>query len=404
MPDLPYLLYLGDVPIEATYHGSLLLYRLLERYPANKLSILEAGQEASAPERRLRDVRYQNVAPAGVRLLRTRFHHEYATFLLWTQGWRLQKMRRESALHGIEGVLTVAHGFSWIAAARFARRYDLPLHLIVHDDWPHTTRVSRGVKAQLNTMFAHFYRQAASRFCVSPFMEKEYKTRYDVSGLVLYPSRGFNVKKYSCRPARVMDGDVGLKFAFAGTINSGGYARVLAHLAEELSKTNGELVVYGPHTFGSLEYWGLDQPNVRPGGWLNPGELLDHLRREVDVLFAPMSFEDVGERENMELSFPSKLADYTAVGLPLLICGPRYCSAVKWADDYSPVAEVVFSEDRAELAQAISRLQPSQHRQFLAERALAVGERLFSHVEAERTFFSALAQSIRGKPRRRNNL
>jgi hypothetical protein len=117
-----------------------------------------------------------------------------------------------------------------------------------------------------------------------------------------------------------------------------------------------------------------------------------------------MSFEDVGERENMELSFPSKLADYTAVGLTLLICGPRYCSAVKWADDYSPVAEVVFSEDRAELAQAISRLQPSQHRQFLAERALAVGERLFSHVEAERTFFSALAQSIRGKPRRRNNL
>src|SRR5690349_7624428 len=39
--DLPRLVYIGDVPIESTYHGSILLYRLFEAYPADKLLIIE---------------------------------------------------------------------------------------------------------------------------------------------------------------------------------------------------------------------------------------------------------------------------------------------------------------------------------------------------------------------------
>ena len=45
MPDgaLPRLLYLADVPVEASYHGSALMYRLLQRYPADRLRVVEGN-------------------------------------------------------------------------------------------------------------------------------------------------------------------------------------------------------------------------------------------------------------------------------------------------------------------------------------------------------------------------
>ena len=57
---LPRLLYIGDVPVEASYHGSALLYRLLEDYPKERLKIVEAGVQLSRPERRLAGVAYED--------------------------------------------------------------------------------------------------------------------------------------------------------------------------------------------------------------------------------------------------------------------------------------------------------------------------------------------------------
>lgn len=92
----------------------------------------------------------------------------------------------------------------------------------------------------------------------------------------------------------------------------------------------------------------------------------------------------------MEMAFPSKLADYTATGLPLLIYGPPYCSAVRWAQDNAGVAEVVAVEDQALLGVAIKRLARANTRVTLGKRAIEVGRTFFSHGAAQRTFHSAL--------------
>ena len=108
------------------------------------------------------------------------------------------------------------------------------------------------------------------------------------------------------------------------------------------------------------------------------------------MLFVPMSFDDPGEGHSMRLGFPSKLTDYTATGLPLLIWGPDYCSAVRWARQNRPVAEVVTSENSDALAQALDRLASPGHRVMLAAKALELGNKFFSHASAERTFFAAV--------------
>ena len=55
---LPRLLYIADVPVEASYHGSALVYRLLQTYPAKRLTVIEAGTQLSLPARRLEGVTY----------------------------------------------------------------------------------------------------------------------------------------------------------------------------------------------------------------------------------------------------------------------------------------------------------------------------------------------------------
>jgi glycosyltransferase involved in cell wall biosynthesis len=117
------------------------------------------------------------------------------------------------------------------------------------------------------------------------------------------------------------------------------------------------------------------------------------LRDESDALFVPMSF-DASDRMNMEMAFPSKLADCTATGLPLLIYGPSYCSAVVWAGENQGVAEVVESE--LQLGDAVNRLaNDPAHRVSLGRRALDVGREYFTHDRVQEVFSAALCEPPR---------
>ena len=96
----------------------------------------------------------------------------------------------------------------------------------------------------------------------------------------------------------------------------------------------------------------------------------------------------------MEMAFPSKLADCTATGLPLLIYGPSYCSAVVWARENQGVAEVVEAESH--LGEAIKRLaNDPAHRVSLGKRALEVGREYFTHDRVQEVFSAALCGPLR---------
>jgi len=92
----------------------------------------------------------------------------------------------------------------------------------------------------------------------------------------------------------------------------------------------------------------------------------------------------------MEMAFPSKLADYTVTGVPLLIYGPSYCSAVAWARENAGVAEVVETEP--DLTSAIKRLATNpDHRLALGQRALDTGREYFTHARVQQRFYQSLS-------------
>lgn len=388
---LPRLLYVGDVPVEASYHGSALLYRLLQRYPVERLRIVEGNIFPAGTDRQLPGVRYDILQVGEARLLNSRLHDWYAAWLAVSGGGRAGQLARLTAGFAPEAIVTVAHGYSWVTAARFAEARGVPLHLIVHDDWPSAapTPTRRLVARQ----FGEVYRLAASRLCVSPYMADEYARTYGAPGTVLYPSRAAGAPEFPGPPARLRSTDHPFTIAFAGTINSPGYARILRSLAEGLDRCNGRVVLFGPLAPEQAAAAGLGHPRISLGGMLTSGDLMTRLRAEADALFIPMSFAS-RDRQNMRMSFPSKLTDYTSVVLPLLVCGPAECSAVQWAATYPGVAEVVTSEDPAALAEAVMRLAGDPERRWqLAATAKAVGDQCFSAAAAAAVFETALRRT-----------
>ena len=386
----PRLVYIGDVGVEASYHGSALLHRLLSGYPAGKLCVVETAPP-SVPERRLAGVKYLSSPIAKQRLLNTRFHPHAV-------GWFSRVAARSGARIGVvidgfecENVLTVAHGFGWLAAADFAAKRGLPLHLLVHDDWPRVAAVRAGFRDWLEESFASVCRQAQTVLCVSPAMCAAYAKRYGVTAEVIYPMRSIDCAEIETPPARVGEAGGPFTVAFAGSINSNGYIQALLALQDALAVINGRLLIFGPLTADEARQCGLNSPHTTVRGLLSATELMARLREEADTLFVPMSFR-LPDRTNMELAFPSKLADCTAVGLPLLIYGPPYCSAVVWARENNGVAEVVDTNQPTDLRQALARLATDPAwRVALAETALAVGRRYFAHDAVQEVFDRAIS-------------
>src|SRR5439155_1149854 len=130
----------------------------------------------------------------------------------------------------------------------------------------------------------------------------------------------------------------------------------------------GKIIAFTPDPSGSKTSTQIEYRAPVPAR-----ELVERLRREVDVLYLPMSF-DLSERNAVEMSFPSKLTDYTATGLPLLIQGPEYCSAVRWAQEVCDVAEIATMRGSNALRASLKRLSESpKRRHSLGMRALVVG-------------------------------
>lgn len=391
-PSLPRLLYIGDVPVQATYHGSALLYRLLKSYPSSRLLIVETSFERSSPERRLAGVRYETLRLRGGRLRFTRLH-------VWASSWWALRAgasarRIPPMFRGFEpeAVLTVTHGYAWLTAAAFAKTRRLPLHLILHDDWPRVAWLRKSLEGWKQRRFGEVYRQATSRLCVSPYMAEEYERRYGAAGSILYPARSEGTQSYpgppSAHPGRPFT------VGYAGTLSTTDYVRQLLVLARALRRRGGRVIVFGPPLPAAM-LSGSDCGNIVFGGSLSWNELIQRLRAEVDVLILPSSFNPHDE-ELMAVNFPSKLADYTATGLPVLVWGAASSSAAKWAAMEPNAAALLTDPDEGAIDAMLERLIASPAwRSELGAAAAAAGERYFSPARADQVFKSCLSTSHR---------
>ena len=138
--------------------------------------------------------------------------------------------------------------------------------------------------------------------------------------------------------------------------------------------------------------WELDLPNVRPRGFFGAAGMGERVGQTAHILFLPASF-DPRERVDISTLFPSKLADYTAIGLPILVWGPDYSSAIRWAVDHPGATVYIADKDPAAIQTAVTRLMAD--RGFAAQIAAAgmsAGAECFNPASARRALHDALCE------------
>ena len=291
---VPRLLYVADVPVESSQHGSALMFRALEAYPPERLRIIETGLP-SHPQRRLSAVAYVSLPIGRRRWLDSRLHGIYSAWLTWAAGHRANRVIASLAGFDVEAVATVGHGFGWITAAAVAKRLRVPLHVIVHDDWPRLSAITAALRPWLERRFGRIYRGASSRLCVSPFMAEEYARRYGAPGSVMYPSRSKDCPVFEPKIARSIDGGA-IVIGYGG--NSGPEMMAcLRTLASALSGTRARLAIFGPFENAAQRELLALSPAMTFHGFVPFHQMIGELRNIADVLFVPMTFA-AADRDN----------------------------------------------------------------------------------------------------------
>lgn len=386
---LPRLLYIGDVPVESTVAGSALLYRLLQEYPVQHLYIVEAGVLRSNVKSRIANVSYRKLGMGIDRLFQTRFAPLLQLYLLALAGLNKKRLHKIVTEFKPETILTVTHGYSWMTAYLIAKQFQLPLNLILHDDWLSSIHLPTWLKKKTNNYFEKVYQSAHSRLCVSPYMAESYQAQFKSKANILYPSRASDAPYFTEPPNSAKSSGDPFVFAFAGSILSG-YEENLRMLASALDELGHKLIVFSAVSDEFLKRTGLNQSKISFYQPVSYQKLIFDLRNEADILFIPMSF-DVKHKENMQLSFPSKFTDYTATGLPILIWGPSYSSAVRFANDNSGFAAVVNTNDVNSLKKALINLTTDQeYRLQLASKSIEIGRKYFAYETLVQNFYSAI--------------
>jgi glycosyltransferase involved in cell wall biosynthesis len=248
-------------------------------------------------------------------------------------------------------LLTVAHGWWHIQARKLARQFNLPLVSFFQDWWPDFPEIPIAFRPRVERQFRRTYMESDVAICVSDQMRQELGER--TNSFVIPPVPSFTTSR-----AWTPDFKLPLRLVYFGNLHEYG-----PQIENALRTLNGadkvRLEVFGASplwTSGAEDYFqsrGLYHPFI-------PSDQLMEAAQFYEAVLVVMSF-DAALRRRMTTSFPSKMVDAMQLGLPIVIWGPEYCSAVQWAR-------------RADRALCVTDPNPSVFRRALEELAASPAE------------------------------
>jgi len=135
------------------------------------------------------------------------------------------------------------------------------------------------------------------------------------------------------------------------------------------------------------------------GSWTDfaPREEFEAWLAASDAFLIPMAF-DPSMRRRMETSFPSKLIECLQYGRPIIVWGPEYCSAVKWARGGNH-ALCITNPHPSAVVSALNHLSSSPTDQASLARAAAAAHARHGHAAIQEQFTKILAAVSGTQPR-----
>jgi glycosyltransferase involved in cell wall biosynthesis len=281
-------------------------------------------------------------------------------------------------------LLTVAHGWWHISARRVAREFDLPLVSFFQDWWPDFPEVPVAFRPRVERQFRRTYMESNAALCVSNEMRRELGER--PNSFVIHP-----VPSSTTSQARTSAFKLPLRLVYFGNLQE--YGPQIENALRSLNGSdNVRLEVFGTSpfwSFGAQDYFqsrGLYHP------FIPPNQLMEAVQSSEAVLVV-MSF-DVALARRMITSFPSKLTEAMQLGLPVVVWGPEYSSAVQWARQ-GDRALYVTDPNSSTLRRVLEELAASpSERERLAKSARAAAADEFNPDRIQEQFMDALRRAM----------
>jgi glycosyltransferase involved in cell wall biosynthesis len=296
------------------------------------------------------------------RLCRTRFS-------LWFHSWKQlfagrfpsSGLLRAARQFDPDVVLTVAGSWFWttMLAQQVSQALRVPLAGSFNDWFDYSILIHPRFRRVLERRFRRFYSECDLALCTSEGMHEELGPHRNVH--ILYPA-GARLEKGSEALAGARTYGRAFTVAFAGNLGNW-YGTMLERLIGEAwrGRSPVEFRLYGSNPSWSPEF----DAEIRRRG-LYPGHLpFSELGREIakaDALLLLMGFgEECAVIERT--SFKTKFLDYLSFQRPILLWGPNYCSAVRYAREFDCADVCTEPDAKAFLDRilAVRRMPERQH-------------------------------------------
>ena len=382
---LPKILYMADVPVEQSYAGATQLYRLLEFYPKDKLVIVQ-GMVVNN-QKRLPGVSYQVWENTFFSKL---YHSKFSKLVLpfYVVHFFFIRTRERKLIQSFQPdiILSVSFKLLWLKAFRLAKKYQLPFHIILHDEWLMTENYAY-LNSFMKQQFTSMLQYAQGKFCISPNLRNYYQALVPSQYQVLYPIRGKN-DTASVQQKKKFDEKQMLKYCYLGSLYTQDFPEMLNQIAQKIIQQGNELHIFSPNKKESLaSFEWLQHSKVFFNDFIEQDELLRTMSTELDVAILLNSFK---QEQAFQYNFSSKLVDYTAAGLPILFWGPVSAGAIQWAimNKYS---WVLTTRADAALAEKLNQAKEAIQRKELAAISMALGNEYFGYSRNHQLFINTIS-------------
>jgi hypothetical protein len=257
-------------------------------------------------------------------------------------------------------VFTIAGSWNWTArlAQRVAQRLHIPLVASFNDWFDFGVLMHPYFRGSVERAFRRFYRDCDLAFCTSEGMREALGRHHNSH--ILYPigssmpenKDGFVALTVGDRPATVF---------FAGSL-SAWYGPMLEQLVKTSADSQLRFEIFGSHVHAT---WSSEFDSSARATGVYRGQVPFHQLRahaeQSDLLLLPMGFgEECAQTERT--SFKTKFLDYLTFQRPIVVWGPEYCSAVRFAREFD-AAECYTSPDPAGCIATLQKLARSPERQ-----------------------------------------
>jgi len=386
------LIYSNEFP-QTGSAGGILLDRLFKNYPSVRVRIVgPKPQPASAALR----FRHHKITMPWKQLEYSRFNQAHRTLRSYGLVPLGQPGRIDQLLEGFQPdvVLSVMqHGTWYDSAMRYAKVRGIPLVTIIHDDNEGFDRVYRFARAAQRRRDGGFYRFASRRLCVSPEMEDEFAHRYGVRGEVLYPNRSEDLRPRDPEMNMSLATPGRLTLGFVGNPNYG-YGEQLVKMLPAIRTAGARLLVWGHKPGGAAAPLAAATDVVELRGFVPSSRAWKEVKHECDAVVFPY-LDPPGAMERMySIHFPSKLPEYLALGMPILMVGPECATGLKWAKRNPGVVLLPDEPTHEGWVASLERLRgEAPLRAALGAAAWAAGGRDFDPAAIRSRFLRALGET-----------